>query len=133
MGESPTTTTNHPTSSRLQTTLEGLDYCIAHAESEEGITLGSVMDHLGPSSFCFVSLLLATPFLQPMSLGPFTMASGGVFMLVGWQMARGKEHIALPEKVNAWQIRGKIWVGVLKICRKILLWVSRFTKSRLSS
>jgi hypothetical protein len=121
------------TPSRFEDILRGLDFCIAHAETEEGITLGSVMDHLGTASFCFVSLLLATPFLQPMSLGPLTMASGGVFMIVGWQMARGREHVSLPNKVQAWHLRGTGWVRILKLCRKILLWLTKFTSPRLNA
>ena len=118
--------------SRLDETLAGLDFCIAHAEKPEGITLGEVMDHLATASFCFVSLLLATPFIQPISLGPLTMASGGVFILVGWQMAHGREHLNLPERVRKWHLRGTGWVKLLQLCRRLLLWLAKFTKPRMS-
>lgn len=109
----------------------GLDFCIEHAATEEGITLGDVMDHLGSASFCFVSILLATAFVQPISLGPLTMASGGVFAMVGWQMAGGKDHLILPDRVRRWHLRGRGWVGMLKFCRKLVLTLSKYTRPRL--
>lgn len=126
----PSTETSQHSPTRFEKNLQGLDFCIEKSSTEEGITLGSAMDHLGGSSFCFISLLLATPFLQPMSLGPLTMASGGVFILVGWQMLKGREHVTLPEKVKAWHLRGKGWTGMLKMCRRLLVWLSKFTKPR---
>jgi len=117
--------------SRLTETLRGLDYCIEHAERPEGITIGAVVDHLSSASFCFISLLLATPFIQPLSLGPLTMASGGVFILVGLQMARGNERMNLPARARAWHLRG-ILVKVLKFCRWLLVQLSRLTRPRLT-
>ena len=72
-----------------------LDECLIHASSE-GILLGTMLDRLGRSSFCFAALLLAVPFVQPFSLGPLTMIGGLTFMAVGWQMGMGRERPALP-------------------------------------
>lgn len=117
--------------SRLDGTLRALAHCIEAAETKEGLTLGEAVDSLGASGFCFVSLLLATLFIQPISLGPLTMASGGVFMIVGWQMARGRAHIELPEKFRGWHLRGNGWIKVLKLCRRMLVWLAKFTKARM--
>ncbi|HEY5753801.1 MAG TPA: exopolysaccharide biosynthesis protein [Chthoniobacterales bacterium] len=119
--------------SRLEHTLGCLDFCIDRAGKGEGITLGVLLDELEGAGFCFVCLLLAAPFIQPMSLGPLTMASGGAFILIGWQMSRGRNHVALPQKIAAWHLHGRMWVTLLKFCRRILLWLAKFTRPRLSN
>jgi hypothetical protein len=122
-----------PDRSRLQETLDGLDASLLALRTRpEGLTLGSLADRLGEASFCFIAILLAVPFFQPISLGPLTMASGGVFMIVGWQMGRGHSRVKLPAKAEHWHLRGGGWIKVLIACRKILLWLSRFTRPRLT-
>ena len=78
---------------------EALAYCISHAE-REGISLQETLGRLGPASFCFVSLLLSVPFIQPFSLGPYTFASGLTFMagekLVGWFVFTGGALLTIP-------------------------------------
>ena len=66
-----------------------LENCLAHA-SAEGISLRDMLGRLGRSSFCFAALLLAAPFIQPFSLGPFTMMAAVAIMIIGWQMGTGK-------------------------------------------
>ncbi|HEY5892639.1 MAG TPA: exopolysaccharide biosynthesis protein [Chthoniobacterales bacterium] len=119
--------------SRLQHTLQCLDFCIEQAGTEDGITLGTALDRLGGAGFCFVSLLLAAPFIQPVSLGPYTMASGITFIAIGWQMGRGREHMILPEKANGLHLRGKAWVAILRFCRRLLVWLAKFTRPRLTA
>lgn len=116
----------------MQETLGGLDFCIVLAATAEGLTLGTAADRLRSAGFCFVALLAGAPFLQPVSLGPVTMASGGVLMLVGWQMMRGERCLVLPEKVRSFVIRGTLWTSVLKFCRRLLLWITRITRPRWS-
>jgi len=120
-------------SERMEAVLQNLDACISAAGTENGLTLGELADRLGEAGFCFVAMLLAVPFFQPMSLGPFTMASGGVFLLVGWQMGRGHHRLKLPERARAWHLRGKGWTRVLKFFRKAMVWLSRWTGPRFSS
>lgn len=116
----------HPT---LQSVDEALDYCITQAKGE-GILLQDALNCLGPASFCFLSLLLSVPFLQPMSLGPLTMASAITFMVAGWQMARGHGTPVLPKKTQGTVLKGKGWLTILKLCRKTLSLCRRFTKPR---
>jgi hypothetical protein len=121
-------------SPRLQQTLDALDRLSEDLRThEEGISLGKLTEELGPAAFCFIALLLAVPFFQPISLGPFTMASGGVFMVVGWQMGRGFSTLHLPEKARQWHLRGGGWLKVLGFCRRVLLWLSRWTRPRLTN
>jgi hypothetical protein len=109
-----------------------LDYCLDKADNE-GITLYEVVEHLGPASYCFICLILSVPFIQPLSLGPLTMASGVAFMTMGWQMTRGQSSPALPGKVGSHRIHGKGWCTVLGAGRSILRFCRRFTRPRYST
>ena len=109
-----------------------LDNCLAHA-SAEGIALTEMLDRLGRSSFCFAALLLAVPFIQPFSLGPFTMMAAIGIMIIGWQMGTGKEKPELPDASARLMIHGKGWVGVLQFCKRLLAFCRRFTRVRMSS
>lgn len=108
-----------------------LDNCLEHALSG-GILLGEMMDRLGRSSFCFVALLLAVPFVQPFSLGPLTMIGGVTFMIVGWQMGTGRQRPVLPARAAKLNIHGKGWVAVLRFCKRLLAFCRKFTGIRFS-
>jgi len=108
-----------------------LDNCLAHA-SAEGVPLGEMLDRLGRSSFCFAALLLAVPFVQPFSLGPFTMMAAVAIMIIGWQMGTGREKPVLPQASARLMIHGKGWVGVLRFCKRLLAFCRRFTRVRMS-
>lgn len=119
---------------RRQQIVKGLDACLESAQNDTGgLLVGELSDRLGEASFCFLSILLSVPFFQPISLGPLTMASGGVFLLVGWQMGKGCHHLELPEKIRSWHLRGKGWTTALRFCRALLLWLSKWTRPRMES
>ena len=109
-----------------------LDSCLDHA-SAEGILLREMLGRLGRSSFCFAALLLAVPFVQPFSLGPFTMLAAIALMIIGWQMGTGKEKPVLPQASARLRIHGKAWVGVLLLCKRLLAFCRRFTRVRMSA
>ena len=109
-----------------------LDSCLAHA-SAGGILLREMLERLGRSSFCFAALLLAVPFVQPFSLGPFTMMAAVALMIIGWQMGKGKSRPVLPQAAARLMIHGKGWVGVLRFCKRLLAFCRRFTRARMSS
>lgn len=118
---------------RLRATLDGIGASLLALRTRpEGLPLGQLADRLGEAGFCFLAILLAVPFFQPISLGPLTMVSGGVFMIVGWQMGRGRHRVKLPAKMDNWHLRGNAWMKMLVFCRRILLWLSRFTRARLT-
>lgn len=119
-------------SENLETIDEALSACITRAQAD-GIELEEALARLGPASFCFVCLLLSVPFIQPISLGPFTMASGLTFMAAGWQMTRGYHAPHLPKAMRNVRLHGKTWVMVLGLCQKTLHFCRRFTKPRLQS
>ncbi len=103
--------------------------CINHAQSD-GVTLGRMLDQLGQAGFCFAALLLAMPFVQPLSLGPLTMIGGITFVALGWQMGNGRTSPALPQRVMNLNIHGKGWCRTLEFCQRILKFCQRFTKVR---
>lgn len=96
-----------------------LEQCVRRAE-DDGIGLEETLESLGPASFCFLCLLLAVPFLQPIPLGPYTMASGITFIACGWQMTRGRQTPLLPKRMQNLRLQGKGWVTALKLCQKAL-------------
>ncbi|MBE2205620.1 MAG: exopolysaccharide biosynthesis protein [Chthoniobacterales bacterium] len=110
---------------------DALEKCLAHAAAG-GILLGEMMEHLGRSSFCFVALLLAMPFVQPFSLGPLNMIGGFTFMIVGWQMGTGRSKPVLPKSAAKLNIHGKGWVAALRFCKRLLVFCRKFTRARLS-
>ena len=111
---------------------EALEDCLRHAAAE-GITLQEAMERLGPASFCFVSLLLAIPFLQPVPLGFYTMASGVTFIAAGWQMAHGHATPTLPALMRNSRIHGAGWLAGLRLCQRLLRFCRKFTKPRRES
>jgi hypothetical protein len=112
--------------SSIDTTLE---YCL-HKAKDDGIALEEALENLGPASFCFLCLLLSVPFLQPIPLGPFAMASGITFIACGWQMARGRRTPLLPKAMRGLRLHGKGWVTVLEVCQRLLRLGRRITRPR---
>jgi len=106
--------------------------CLAHA-SDAGVTLGEMLERLGRAGFCFAALLLSVPFVQPLSLGPLNMIGGLTFMVIGWQLAMGRQNPTLPKAARNLKIHGKGWVGALNLCLRILAFCRRFTKVRCES
>lgn len=103
----------------ISTVDAALEHCVRRAEGD-GIGLEETLESLGPASFCFVCMLLAMPFLQPIPLGPYTMASGITFIACGWQMTRGRQTPLLPKGMQNLRLHGKGWVTALRLCQKAL-------------
>ena len=103
--------------------------CLARAQGD-GIGLEETLETLGPASFCFICLLLAMPFLQPVPLGPYTMISGMTFIAAGAQMARGRKTPVLPKGIRQLRLHGKGWITALKLCQRALKLGRRFTRPR---
>jgi len=103
--------------------------CITQAEAD-GIGLEETLEKLGPASFCFVCLLLALPFLQPVPLGPYTLASGVTFIAAGWQMMHGRRSPLLPAAMRQIRLHGKGWITTLKMCQRTLSLGRKITRRR---
>ena len=108
---------------------DALTHCADHAAGD-GILLSDALERIGPNAFCFASILLAVPFIQPIPLGPLTMICGATFIALGWQMARGHHRPALPKSAGGLRIQGKFWLGVIAFTRRILSFTRRFSRER---
>lgn len=89
-------------------------------ERGEKPSLGEVLgafSALGIKSNAFVALVLALPFLSPLSLGPVTTPASLLILLLGWQLIQHREEaealaqrqvswlaqvVALPGRIAAW-------------------------------
>ena len=108
---------------------EVLGHCADQAAGE-GILLSDALERIGPHGFCFASVLLAMPFIQPVPLGPLTMICGATFMALGWQMVKGRSVPALPKSAADLRIHGKFWLGVISFTRRVLSFCRKFTRER---
>jgi len=108
---------------------DALTHCADHAAGE-GILLSDALEKIGPNAFCFASILLAVPFIQPVPLGPLSMICGASFIALGWQMARGHHKPVLPKSADGLRIHGKFWLGVIAFTRRILSFTRKFSRER---
>lgn len=108
---------------------EALTHCADHAAGE-GILLSDALEKIGPNAFCFASILLAVPFIQPVPLGPLTTICGATFIVLGWQMARGHHKPVLPKSAGGLRIHGKFWLGVIAFTRRLLAFTRKFSRER---
>lgn len=106
-----------------------LEACQEEARHRE-LTLGEVFDRFGEASYSFVCLLLALPFLQPISLGPLSTIGGLNFALLGWQLARGRQTPWLPERLRRATLPEKVWTVLLGVLLKVFRFCHRFTRPR---
>lgn len=77
---------------------QALADCAARAR-EQPVTFGELAGRIGDGSFAFVCLLISLPFLIPISLGPISTAAGAAFLVLGFQMIRGRESPWLPRRL----------------------------------
>ena len=108
-----------------------LNRCAERAR-EETLTLGQVLDSIEEAAFAFICIIMALPFLQPLTLGPLSVIGGLSFAALGWQLFRGHPTPMLPERARNTVIGYKTWNVLIGICLKILGWCRRFTKPRYS-
>lgn len=104
---------------------------IARHTGDAPITLGGLFERLQTAGFALVCLVLALPFLQPVSLGPFATVAGFAFVALGWQMLRGRPTPWLPARLAGMKVSGKLWHVVLEASIKLLRWCRKFTRPRM--
>lgn len=72
----------------------------AHGRGDS-LRLGELLHALGPSSAATAALVLAVPFVWPLSLGPITTPFSILITFIGWQLVRGREQFPIPAKYLA--------------------------------
>lgn len=118
--------------SSYQMLVQAIDGCRRDARGGH-LSLGDALARLDTSAFCFLTIILVLPFLQPMSLGPLGVAGGLNFAALGWQLARGDHSPWLPARVRAIELSEANWARLLAVSQRILGWCRAFTRPRLRS
>ncbi|MDP2247270.1 MAG: exopolysaccharide biosynthesis protein [Nitrosomonadales bacterium] len=95
------------------------------------LSLGVALDSLEGSAYALIAMILVIPFVQPLPLGPITVAGGIAFMLLGWQMWRGHASPKLPKKIRNIKMSAKSWRTLGNACLKIVNFCHKFTRPRL--
>lgn len=90
------------------------------------LPLGELIDSLDEAAYAFIAIILVLPFIQPIPLGPLSVAGGVTFAVLGLQLLRGHESPVLPKRVRALELHEKtlrimvnIGLKVIDLCRKI--------------
>jgi hypothetical protein len=91
-----------------------------------------VLERLRDDGFSLICLLHSLPFLQPMSLGPISLAAGASLTVLGLQKARGAHTPWLPEKMASVVLRAELWAVMLKTCERVLRLCRRVARPRLT-
>ncbi len=104
-----------------------------HEAKLKPLTLGAAMDSLHGSAYALIALILSTPFIQPIPLGPVSVMIGLTFVIMGWQMWRGHTSPMLPEKIRNLEMSERSWRLLGKTCLKIVGFCHVFTRPRLFS
>lgn len=105
------------------------------AERAKGghLTLGEAVDALDEAAYAFIAIILVLPFLQPLPLGPLSVAGGLTLALLGWQLLRGHSKPTLPQKVRAVEMSEHTWRILIKVSLKVIGFCSKFTRPRYMS
>jgi len=100
--------------------------------SVEPLALGKAIDKLGPDAYTFTATLAVLPFLQPIPLGFFALIGSAAFISLGFQLCKGEQHLALPQKIRDVTLSIRMRQALVTTCLKVIGFCRRFTKPRLS-
>lgn len=114
------------------TLIRVLTECVERAEHAP-LSLGEALDSLKTSAFALSTVLLCLPFLQPLTLGPLSSIGGLVLCSLGWQLARGRDVIWLPDRIYQVKPSTKLWDRLLGLCTWLIKMLARITRERLVS
>lgn len=96
------------------------------------LTFGEAMDSLDEAAYGFIAVIVVLPFLQPLPLGPLTVAGGITFAALGWQQLKGHDSPVLPQALRNIEMSEKSWRILVNVCLKILGFCRKFTKPRMT-
>lgn len=103
----------------------------AEASKERPLTFGEAIDSLDEAAYAFIAVIIVLPFLQPIPLGPLTVAGGLAFATLGWQLLKGHESPVLPQKLRNIAMSEKTWRILVNVCLKVLGFCRKFTRPRM--
>lgn len=96
------------------------------------LTFGEAIDSLDEAAYGFIAVIVVLPFLQPLPLGPITVAGGVTFAALGWQQLKGHDSPVLPQALRNIEMSEKSWRILVNVCLKILGFCRKFTKPRMT-
>jgi hypothetical protein len=102
----------------------------AERSKTKPLTLGEALDTLDQAGYALIALIMVLPFVQPVPLGPITVAGGLAFVALGWQMWTGHDAPMLPKKMRNVAMSEKAWGILAKVCLKIVGTCRLFTRPR---
>lgn len=97
------------------------------------LSFGEVIAEIGDRSFAFICLLIALPFMIPVSLGPISTIGGAAFATLGWQMIRGRDTPWLPKRLAAVTLTERQIELMLSACRRVLNVCRKISGERFTS
>jgi len=109
--------------------LAALDEC-RRGLTDAPLTFAQVLGRVRHAGFALIGILLALPFLQPIPLGPFSIAAGLAFVALGVQMVRGRATLWLPQRVLHKELHGRIWRGLFAFLGRLLRLTQRIARPR---
>lgn len=97
----------------------------------EPVQVGDVLKEIREDGFSLICIIHALPFLQPISLGPISVAAGISLTALGIQMAKGQRAPWLPKRMANVQPSQKTWRILLMTCERVLKFCRKLTRPRL--
>lgn len=88
----------------------------------ESPRLGDMLAPLGTRAVALAAVLVALPFVWPLSLGPFTLGASAVLFYLGISLARGSDRLNLPQKCLDCRIPGKVF----RVTRWVVAQLAKF-------
>jgi hypothetical protein len=86
------------------------------------LQLGELLDSLGNSGAPVTALVLALPFVSPLSLGPVTMPVSVMILLIGIHLMRGRERFPVPARFLSIPLPQ----GIFRLMRRVIAALSRW-------
>ncbi len=104
----------------------------AEQSKHRPLTLGEAIDTLDEAAYAFIGIIMVLPFIQPIPLGPITVAGGLAFALLGWQLLNGHESPVLPHGIRKLEMSERSWRILVRVCLKLIGFCRKFTRPRLT-
>ena len=112
-------------------TLVKILHTFAEQAKQRPLTLGEVIDSLDEAAYALLAIILVLPFIQPIPLGPLTVAGGLTFAVLGLQLLRGHESPVLPKRVRAIALHEKTWRIMINVSLKVIGFCRKVTRPRM--
>jgi hypothetical protein len=96
----------------------------------DAASLGDLLRPLGPRGGALGAVLLALPFLSPVSLGPVALPASAAIALLGWRLARGPADAPLPERLMRVRLPRPVHRAMGRALEAVLARVDRVARRR---